>query len=467
MMRRRRLDEIRVPQNCMDVLAQHLVGMAVAGGDRGVDTDTAFAIARQTLAFAELSREDFDACVRFVSSREGAGVLLEAGRLRIARRSAAGLYYQNIGTIASEGTVRVKWIEGGVIGTVEESFATMLKEGDRFVLGGRCVRFCGSEGMTAFVAPSDGQLPTVPRWFSGQMSMEAGLAGQMREFRAKVRAIAPAGEKAISRMLMRQWRVEEDVARICAKYLHVQFRYADIPVEDELLVERVPDEGATALVFHTMIGRAANEALARLVAYRMQKRFGGSGGGGAAVVVDDYAFGVWVTESSAARRADRALVRSLLSPDAFADDLRAAVDASELFRTQFRFTAVRGHAILQNRFGRRRFIGQLQGTAGRLLEALLAADPDHPLIRETRRTVMDDILSAPAAHAYLQQLSSRALRLLDLPSPSPFAFGLFASGRRDSLQLADTSDFLLAMYEQIQRRMAREEKAAPAESMLF
>ena len=42
---------------------------------------------------------------------------------------------------------------------------------------------------------------------------------------------------------------------------------------------------------------------------------------------------------------------------------------------------------------------------------------------------------------------------MDLPSPSPFAFGLFATGRRDTLQLADTADFLLAMYEQVQRRL--------------
>src|SRR5262249_8066889 len=145
-----------------------------------------------------------------------------------------------------------------------------------------CVQMLGNKGMSIEVAESAGQMPTVPRWFSGAMSMEAGLAARMREFRAKVRAIAPAGEAAIARMLMRQYAVAENVAHAAATYLHAQHRYADIPVEGELLVERVPDEGdgplggaATVLVFHTMIGRAANEALARAVAYRMSKRFGG------------------------------------------------------------------------------------------------------------------------------------------------------------------------------------------------
>ncbi len=110
-------------------------------------------------------------------------------------------------------------------------------------------------------------------------------------FRGACGGSRPAGEGAKARMLMRQFSVGEDVAKMGAAFLHAQFRYADSPVEGELLVERVPDEEATVLVFHTMIGRAANDALARVIAYRMHKRFGGN----ATVVVDDYAFGVWVS----------------------------------------------------------------------------------------------------------------------------------------------------------------------------
>ena len=310
--------------------------------------------------------------------------------------------------------------------------------------------------------------------------MEAGLAARMREFRGKVRAIAPAGQKAIARMLMRQYRVAEEVAVPAAAYLHAQHRYADIPVEGELLVERVPDEGAgelggaaTVLVFHTMIGRAANEALARVVAYRMHQRFGGRLGGGmrdgmtavggATVVVDDYAFGVWVEATTAARRADRTLVRSLLSPAGFEEDLVAAVETSDLFRRSFGL----------RRFGRMRFCRTSSAGGGLLgrcrvmrrgcMRRCKESEPDHFLIGETRRTVMEDVLCAPAARGFLEKLPAQGLRLLDLPAPSPFAFGLFATGRRDTLQLADTADFLLAMYEQVQRRIAAERESGQAE----
>jgi hypothetical protein len=72
--------------------------------------------------------------------------------------------------------------------------------------------------------------------------------------------------------------------------------------------------------------------------------------------------------------------------------------------------------------------------------------------------VLDDLLCAASAKRYLETVGSQHMRLLDLSAPSPFAFGLFAAGaaRRDTLQLADTADFLLAMYQQVQRRLAAE-----------
>ncbi len=497
-MRKRRVDAIRIPTGPLDVLAQHLIGMALQAKPHGVHTDHAFAVVRRSYPYRELGREQFDRALAFVATQElrdtarvpaklffeptefdGAtgeamGGTGSSGLLHPLGPGTGGLYAQNVGTITQEGQVKVRVVNGAAIGQIEEAFAQVLKAGDRFVLGGRCVQFVSAKGMTAEVTECSGQTPTIPRWYSGMMAMEPGLAAQMREFRSRVQAIAAAGEGAIARMLTRQYGASAAAARTASQFLHAQFRYADIPTEAQLLVERVPDDGATVLVFHTMIGRAANEALARTVAYRMHQRFGKPAGAddpvaghNATVVIDDYAFAVWVASSSAARQADRTLVRSLLSPAHFDEDLAAAVEASELFRAQFRYTAIRAHALLQNKFGRRRFIGQLQSYATRLYEALKEYHPDHLLLEETRRTVTNDLLAAPAAKAFLQELAGNTLRLLDLPAPSPFAFGLFAAGaaRRDTLQLADTADFLLAMYNQVQRRLKAEVPVAAAATL--
>ncbi|HVS71588.1 MAG TPA: DEAD/DEAH box helicase [Phycisphaerae bacterium] len=486
-MRHRRIDKIHIPENPLDVLAQHLIGLALQHKPRGIHTDHAFALIRRSYPYRTLTRDQFTRVLDYIATHQlrdtahlPAKLFLEpSGLLHPLRPATAGLYAQNAGTITQETQVHVRLHNGGPIGKIEEAFAQILKPGDRFVLAGRCVQFHSAKAMSLFVTECAGQTPTIPRWYSGSLAMEPGLAAQMRDFRAKVRAIAPAGESAIARMLARQFAADAATAKSAAQFLHAQFRYADIPSDDELLVERVPDDDAVVLVFHTMVGRAANEALARAVAFRIHQRFGrptsaedpvwGGAGHNATVVIDDYAFAVWISNSSAARRADRTLIRSLLSPAHFDEDLAAAIDASELFRAQFRYTAIRAHALLQNKFGRRRFIGQLQSYATRLHDTLREHHPDHLLLEETRRTITQDLLNAPAAKEFLAALAATSLRLLDLPSPSPFAFGLFAAGatRRDTLQLADTADFLLAMYQQVQRRLASETVPAAAPASLF
>ena len=105
----------------------------------------------------------------------------------------------------------------------------------------------------------------------------------------------------------------------------------------------------------------------------------------------------------------------------------------------------------------------MQSYATRLYEALKEIEPDHLLIVETRRTVMEDVLCVRRRGGFWRSCRVRGCRLLDLPTPSPFAFGLFATGRRDTLQLADTADFLLAMYEQVQRRIVAERESGQAE----
>jgi len=118
-----------------------------------------------------------------------------------------------------------------------------------------------------------------------------------------------------------------------------------------------------------------------------------------------------------------------------------------VFRSQFRFTAIRAHALLQNRFGRRRFIG----ADAKLCDAVVPGAErflSGPFVADGNAADGEfdaGHLSAPAAEAFLKGLPGQGLRLLDLPSPSPFAFGLLRRGGRDTLQLAETADFLLAI----------------------
>ncbi|MEI7862966.1 MAG: DEAD/DEAH box helicase, partial [Planctomycetota bacterium] len=125
----------------LDVLAQHIVSTACSGGFRPAEL---LAEVRSTHAFATLDDRSWRWALDFAAH---GGQALTAypdfsrikerfGRWYIASPAAARRQRMSIGTIAGEATVEVRWLRGGRLGTVEESFISRLNPGDRFLFAG-------------------------------------------------------------------------------------------------------------------------------------------------------------------------------------------------------------------------------------------------------------------------------------------------------------------------------------------
>ena len=95
-------------------------------------------------------------------------------------------------------------------------------------------------------------------------------------------------------------------------------------------------------------------------------------------------------------------IRSLLALDGFADDVLEGLDRGELLARRFRHVAATALMVLRNpEPGRRVRVGGLNWVSTRLYPLVKSACPDHPLLRETRREVLEDILDVPAATRWL------------------------------------------------------------------
>ena len=73
------------------------------------------------------------------------------GWYRMHDRRQALRHRLSIGTISSDGSVRVQFLRGGGLGAVEEQFASRLRRGDRFQFAGRLLELVQLRDMTAFV----------------------------------------------------------------------------------------------------------------------------------------------------------------------------------------------------------------------------------------------------------------------------------------------------------------------------
>ncbi|MEP6689867.1 MAG: hypothetical protein ABJD07_01855, partial [Gemmatimonadaceae bacterium] len=444
------LDPVRAPRAPLDVLAQQLVAMSIEGDWRDA---AAFALVRRSAPFAALVRRDFDAVLDYLGesseSMEERRIYAKIererrGSVRIFRargKAVATIFLQNVGTIAGGASVRVKPRGSSTpIGTVEESFLESVKPGDRFLLGGRVWSFMYAQGMTAFVAPSAGR-PSVPRWASEILPATSGVARGVAELRAWLRDVLRAdGEESLARAVVHRLGVSVSDAAALAAYAAAQDALSPIPDPDEILVERWADTEDERLVVHAVtapIGRRANEALARAVAFRLAKSNAG-------LLVDDQAFALRTPRRAAWSDGDLARI---FDPVGFAADVGSAVARGDLWGRRFRQVAAIGLMLVKNYRGHSKFVGGMQANARRIWSVLERERPDFPLVRETYRTVLEDDLDVPAALAWLTA-SHRRITLRDVPSVPPFLFRLVAAGTTDAMLMEERDAFLRRLWEQ-------------------
>ena len=140
----------------MDVLIQYMVTLAVSDGFRA---DELFKEVKTTYAFADLTRNEFNELLDFVT--HGGSVLaqydeflkveIENGLYKVNNRRVAMRHRLSIGTITSDISIRVKWLSGKSLGTIEESFISKLNPGDNFWFAGQSLEFIRVKEMSAYV----------------------------------------------------------------------------------------------------------------------------------------------------------------------------------------------------------------------------------------------------------------------------------------------------------------------------
>jgi ATP-dependent helicase Lhr and Lhr-like helicase len=447
---------VRAP---LDVLCQQLIGMS-CGGDQCASA--AFELIRNAGPMAELSRADFDACLDFLAGKLATppgAIEPEAGapprwtsprlwsrdgQFGLRSRRVARLFWNNVGTINSEETVRV--IERGVaIGTLEAAYAERLVPGDRFVLDGRALEFRRLERSTLFVRATSGE-PSLPRWTSMRQSLSFELARELARFRTEAGdRLVNDGPLALHSWLARVLQLDDRACGVLVELFEAQIQWSEIPSESELLVESSPSPTGSGLIFtfHAPLHRAACEALGRAASARLGRQVGRD----LTLSVADLGWSIHMSDDVDSSFSLES-IRSVLSMEGFADLVLEGIDRGELPARRFRHVAATALMVLRNpESGRRVRVGGLNWVSTRLYPMIKSACPDHPLVRETRREVLEDILDVPAATRWLA--AQPRIRFRKLPELSPFAAAWIEPGGADVLRFEPAGEALRRLHSRL------------------
>ncbi len=441
------IDRVGIPENCLDVLSQTVVGMSL---DNKWNVDEAFDLVKGSYCYRDLTKESFIEVLRYLGSKDDfEGVYSKIwydpeegyfGRKKGSRM----IYFMNLGTIPEEANYRVITNHGTAAGELSEKFVERLSPRDVFVLGGRSFEFVRSKGMTAYVKEASGRKPTVPSWAGEMLPRSFDLSMDIAEFRKEMSSVIGMEDSDAISTLSESFDVDHGSARSMLSYFREQNVVAGfIPDSERLAIEEYIDpSGNQKLVFHFPFGRRVNDALSRAYAYRIS----GVVGANVSVTISDDSFMLGIP-----RKIDPSIVPGMIHSNEIEPILRKSIRDSEIFKLRFRHTASRSFMILRNYMGRPISVNRQQVRSTYLLEALGEME-NVPVIEETYREVLEDDMDIKNAKVVLDLMDNGGMRVDVIRftgTPSPFAHSAILSGFSDIVLMEDRSALLRELHRKV------------------
>ena len=462
-----RLDVVPIPEAPLDVLAQQIVA-EVSAEEWG--TDDLFDLCRRANPYRNLSRDQFDRTVEFLSE----GMTRSSGRGRVylhhdrvgrrlrPRKGARIVAVTNGGAIPEIASYRVVADpDGTVVGSLDEDFSIESQAGDVFLLGNTSWRILNIRGGDVNVVDAQGAPPSIPFWHGEAPGRTLELSEEISRLRDDLEALA--GD---ARLVPNTESVDETGAsgiHVPVEQLETGFlahlaaetgttesaaaqalRYAAaekaaiglLPTQKRIVFERFFDEtGGMQLVVHAPFGAAINRAWG----LAMRKRFCRSFDFELQATADDDGF---ILSLGPQHSFPIESLFPMLTPRNVRSLLEQAVLAIPMFQIRWRWNVTRALLVLRREFGKKVPPAFQRFRADDLLTSVfpkltgcqenITGDhelPDHPLTRQTMDDCLHEALDIDGLERVLADIERGEITLIarDTREPSPFSYELLNS----------------------------------------
>ena len=430
-----------VGEGALDVLAQHVLGMACAEPFDPVDLYDEITSASP---YADLSWEMFERIVDFVATGGYALRTYERyakirrtkeGRWRVSNPAVAQQYRLNLGTIVEAAELNVRLVRRGALGAsgqgaigrggmslgkVEEYFLEQLVQGDTFLFAGKVLRFEGIRENECLVSNAVSVDPKIPAYAGGKFPLTTYLADQVRAMLAEPERRGELPEQ------VRDW-------------LAIQEERSILPKRDELLTETFPRGRRFFMVAYCFEGRLAHQTLGMLLTRRLER----AGARPLGFVATDYSLAVWGLNDLGAMIADGSLsLPDLFDEDMLGDDLEAWLNESYLLKRTFRNCAVISGLIERRHPGKEKTGRQVTVSTDLIYDVLRSHEPDHVLLEATRRDAATGLLDIGRLGDMLNRIKGHITHR-DLDRVSPLAVPIMLEIGKESVP-GEAHDAVLA-----------------------
>ncbi len=427
-MRTGQIEELSVPRNPLDVLAQQIVAMTAMDDWAVGDLEQ---VVRRAAPFASLTRPVLEAVLDMLAGRYPSEEFAEL-RPRLVWDRTTGTLHGRPGAqrlaVTSGGTIPDRGLFGVFlaasqreangrnshrVGELDEEMVYESRVGDVFVLGASSWRIEDITADQVLVSPAPGQPGKLPFWHGDAPGRPVELG---RALGAYCRELASATEQDAAGRL-RADGLDELAAANLVRYLADQREATGyVPDDRTLVLERFRDElGDWRLVLHSPFGAPVHAPWALAIAARLRERYQGMDV--QAMHTDD---GIVIRVPDSDEPPPAGLAE--LAPEDVEQLVTAELGNSALFASRFRECAARALLLPRRTPGRRSPLWQQRQRSAQLL-SVARKYGTFPIVLETVRECLQDVFDVPGLVGLMRELATRQIRLVEVETATPSPFG--------------------------------------------
>lgn len=426
------MESIHCPVLTYDVLIQFMVTLAVG---QGFYPDVLFSIIKTTHSFQDLSEEEFQWMLSFITKggsslsgyEEFAKVEIEEDRKYVVKnRKTAMRHRLSMGTIVSDPMLKVKFQNGTFLGMIEEYFFSKMKPGDRFFFSGRNLEFVKIRELSAIVKLSKRKSSNTPSYMGGRISLTSKLSGKIREI--------------LENSILQNYYSKE--VEYLKPLLDLQQHLSIIPDRHTFLIEKNISREGHHVFFFPFEGRMVHEILGALIAYRLSVSYPIT----LSIAMNDYGFEL---HSDQPIPIEEALEEDLFTEQSIEEDILICINESEMAKRKFRDVATISGLIFQGFPGKPMKIKHLQSNSGILYGVFEDYDPDNLLLLQAHREVLEMQMEKDKILQAIRKINSQNIVLKSPGQFTPFSFPIMVDRLRASLSSESLEDRIAKMRAQM------------------
>lgn len=415
------VENVKVPQNCLDILAQQITSISCEGEQ---DASVLYAMICQSYPFRDLPRKQFNDVLMMLSDpspAEAPGsvkprIVYDRGTGKIrGTPSGRRMCLMNGGTIPDKGNYAVYLKDTGLkLGELQEEFVFESRIGERFFLGSSVWRLEKIEKDRVIVSHSDASGAKIPFWMGDQILRTYETGKRLGEFLDKLENAYM--QEDFYHFLSSECGLDKTAAENLKYYISDQLsENGHLPGAGKIICEHFSDEaGDRRIIIHSPFGGKIHaplavllsEKLTRLLNCRMEYVYNNDG-------ILFHIFGYTGKLSN---------VFSLLDPASLEDEVFELLSEAPLFNVHLRYNLTRSLLVDFKGFGKRTPLWIQRLRCAEAAASVLTV-PDHPAVVETYRECMNDIFDIKSLYEVIGEIARGRIKVMDVytEKPSPFS----------------------------------------------